>query len=570
MASSTLTSQDWRERAGVTFTPTNRPVVGYDGMVASTHKLASAAGAEVMAAGGNAIDGVVATLFTLTVVEPMMVGIYGAGFFNIRLADGTRIAIDNYAQAPLQASMDMFEAVSDDWPNYMRARGDLNQTGVLSSGVPGSLLAWCSAVSDYGALSLPEVIGPAIRLAENGYRVSARHRRLVEEHAELLMQFSSTAAIFLPGGELPKVGDLVVQRDFAATLKRIAIEGSDYLYGGELGREIVSYSRSNGGVLSMDDLLGYRIRRSDPIMGNYRGCEITGPQPASAGGLHLIELLNILALRDIRGMGFGRTASLHLMAEALQLVFASRNLYLSDPEFKEIPFDRLLSEFHAREQMSRILPNAVMPDLPAPNVVESAHTVHATAADGDGNVVAATQTLNNGWGSKVVVPGTGVLLDDTMANFDPHPNQPNSVEPGKRVASSMSPIIAYRNGRPIFALGSVGGMRIWPSAAQTIVNIIDHGMTPQEAIEAPRMWTQGQEVELEDDFGTKTADALGKVGHDVVMSQHVGGGMNMIEFCDDSSMVGATCWRSDSGAAAVSRGVAREGVGFSSAATKRN
>lgn len=563
MPTGAITSQRWREKTPVTFTPENRPVVGYDGVVASTHTLGSAAGAEIIAGGGNAIDAAVSTLFALSVVEPMKMGIYGAGFMNIRLADGRRIVIDNYSQAPAAATSDMFTPVSDEWPNYMRARGDLNQTGVLASGVPGALKAWCELQSEFGKLSLAEVMAPAISLAETGFRASAHHCMFVEDNSDALRNFSASASIFMPGDAVPTPGDLVVQRELASTLKRIASDGPGYLYGGELGQEIVGYSQSNGGIITMADLIGYQVRRSDPIVGTYRGYTLTGPTPSAAGGLHLVEFLNVMQLRDIGGMGFGRSATLHLMAEAMQLVFADRNRYLTDPEFAEIPFDRLLSDFHARELMSQILPNTVMPQLPTPKLAESDNTSHVTTADREGNIVAATQTINHIFGSKVVVPGTGVLLDNTMANFDPHPNQANSVEPMKRVASSMAPVIAYKGSRPAFALGLPGGIRIWTSVAQAIMNIVDHGMTAQEAVEAPRMFTQGQEVELEQEYGSETADALRNIGHDVTMVNNVAGGMNIIEFGDDSSLAGASCWRSDGGAVAVSRGVARDGVGLS-------
>ena len=563
MPSGTLTSQRWRESAPVTFSPENRPVVGYDGVVASTQSMGSAAGAEIMTAGGNAIDAAVATMFTLSVVEPMKMGIYGAGFMNIRLADGRRIAIDNYSQAPGAARMDMFTPISDEWPNYMRAHGDLNQTGVLASGVPGSLKAWCEIQSEFGKLSLSEVMQPAISYAENGFRATEHYCGFVASNADLLRQFSATRSIFMPGGKVPKPGDLVVQRDLASTLKRISLDGSDYLYGGELGEEIVRYSQSQGGIITIDDLRGYRTRRGKPVSGEYRGHTVTGPQPSSAGGLHLIEFLNVLALRNIGDMGFGRSSTIHLMAEAMQLVFADRNRYLADPEFQEIPFDRLLSEFHAKELMNQILPNTVMPELASPALAESDSTSHITAADREGNIVSATQTINHIFGSKVVVPGTGVLLDNTMANFDPHPNLANSVEPYKRVASSMAPVIVYRGGRPAFALGLPGGIRIWTSVAQAIVNIIDHGMTPQEAVEAPRMFTQGQEVELEEEFGSEVASSLRNIGHNVTMVKNVAGGMNIIEFGEDSTLAGSSCWRSDGGSVAVSRGKARAGVGLS-------
>ena len=563
MPAGALTSQQWRDNSPTTFNLENRPAVGYGGVVGSTHTLGSAAGAEMLAAGGNAIDAAVATMFALSVVEPMKMGIYGAGFMNIRLASGDRFVIDNYSQAPAAAKMDMFTPLSDEWPNYMRVRGDLNQTGVLASGVPGALKAWCEVQSEHGKLSLSEVMQPAIGQAEHGFRATDHHCKFVAENQDQLQLFSATSSIFMPAGRAPRTGETVVQRDLAATLKRIAIEGADYLYRGELGEEIVRYSQSHGGILTMDDLQGYETRTSKPVEGRYRGYTITGPPPASAGGIHLIEYLNVLSLRDIQVMGFGRSATIHLMAEAMKLVFADRNRYLSDPEFVEIPTDRLLSEFHAKELMSQILPNAVMPQLATPAFAESDSTSHVTTADGEGNIVSATQTINHIFGSKVVVPGTGVLLDNTMSNFDPHPNVANSIEPMKRVASSMAPVIVYRGSRPSFALGLPGGLRIWTSVAQAIVNIVDHGMTPQEAVEAPRMFTQGQAVELEREFTSTVSTALTSIGHEVEMVANVAGGMNIIEFGEDGSLAGSSCWRSDGGVVTVNRGSARPGVGLS-------
>ncbi len=563
MPTGEITSQPWRSNSSVSFTPQNRPVVGYDAVVASTHTLGSAAGAEIAAAGGNAIDAAIATLFALGVVEPMKMGIYGAGFFNIRLAHGRRIAVDNYSQAPAAATMDMFTPVAEDWPDYMLAEGDLNQTGVLASGVPGALKAWCELQAEFGELTLSEVMQPAIRLAESGFRATEHHCMFVTEHAEAMRRFSATASVFLPGDEVPHPGDLVVQRDLAQTLSRIAAEGANYLYNGELGETIVRYSQQQGGIITMDDLRNYRLRRCEPITGTYRGYTVTGPPPASAGGVHLVEMLNVLSLRDIGGMGFGNSPTVHLMAEAMQLVFADRNRYLSDPDFVEIPIDRLLSDFHARELMSQIRSSEVLPRLATPALAESQSTSHVTTADRAGNVVSTTQTINHIFGSKVMVPGTGVMLDNTMANFDPHPNLANSVEPHKRVASSMAPVIVYRNNRPAFALGLPGGIRIWPSVVQAIVNIIDHGMTAQEVVEAPRMFTQGQEVELEREFGDELATSLRNIGHDVTMVNNVAGGMNIIEFGDDSSLAGSACWRSDGGALAVSRGTARRGTRLS-------
>ncbi len=563
MPSDSLITQKWRANSATDFHPEKRPVVGYDGVVASTHSLGSVAGAEMLAAGGNAIDAAVATLFTLSVVEPMKMGIYGAGFINIRLSDGAQVAIDNYSQAPGAASPEMFEPMSDRWPHYMRARGDLNRTGVLASAVPGSLKAWCEVLAEFGTMDLSDVMQPAIRYAEHGFRASRYYCDLVRESAEQLGRYSESRRIFMPDGDVPDEGDLITQRELAETLRRIAVEGSDHLYAGDLGDRIVEYSQQNGGILTKDDLRSYRTRRSVPIIGSYRGYEIAGPPPPSAGGVHVVELLNVLELENIADLGFGEPRTLHLLAEAMQLVFESRNRYLGDPKFREMPLDRLTSDFHAEELRSRILPDISMPTLPPPSFAESRSTSHVSAADADGNVVSATQTINLIFGSKVVVPGTGVILDNTMANFDPHPFMANSIEPFKRVASSMAPVIVSKDGQPSFALGLPGGVRIWPTVVQGIMNVVDHGMTPQEAVEAPRMWTQGQEVELEEGFNDLAAEGLRDRGHEVAIVKNVAGGMCMLAFNDNGTISGTTCWRSDGGALAAGGGKARSGITLS-------
>ncbi len=564
MLSHDLTTQRWRNASPASFKLHKRPVVGYDGVVASTHSLGSSAGAEMLAAGGNAIDAAIATLFTLAVVEPAKVGIFGAGFFNLRLADGRAIAIDNYSQAPGAASPTMFTPVANRWPHYMRVRGDQNRVGALAAGVPGALKAWCEVLDQFGTMTLADVMQPAIRYAENGFRASKHLCNLVDENAQLIRSFSETRRIFMPSGEAPRIGERIVQRDLAQTLKRIAEEGSEHLYDGELGERIVQYSQANNGILTMDDLRAYRIRQSEPVVGSYRGYEIAGPPPPAAGGVHLIELLHILEMEDIRRKGFGCTETLHFMAEAMQLAFESRNRYLGDPHFREIPTDRLLSKFHAEDQLSRILMDTAMNPLPSPAFSDTHGTSHVTCLDRSGNLAASTQTINLSFGSKSIVPGTGVMLDNTMANFDPHPHTANSIQPFKRVASSMAPVIVSKHGRPAFALGLPGGMRIWPTVAQGIINIIDHQMTPQEAVEAPRIWTQGQEVELEQGLGDDAAGALRRLGHDVQIVNKIAGSMCLVALNEDSTFTGSTCWRSDSGAVAVGGGNASPGITLSS------
>jgi gamma-glutamyltranspeptidase/glutathione hydrolase len=532
-------------------------------MVVTNHPLGSAAGAEMLAAGGNAVDAAVGALFGLTVVEPMMVGIFGAGMTHLRLADSRHLVIDNYTTAPAAARPDMYRPVSDTWPDYLRAEGDVNLVGLLSVGVPGTLKAWAEAVARFGRLDLETVMQPAIRHAERGFRATPYLVEAVRETAPDLARFPETARTFLPGGAPIKPGDPIVMPEYAATLRHIAGKGPGVLYGGDLGATVADYMRRGGGIITRDDLARYETIERQPVRGRYRGFEITGAPPPTAGGLHLIEMLNILEGFDPRGLGFGSAEYFHLIAEVLKIGFADRNACTGDPAFVDIPVARLLSREHAAARRAQIRLDRAGEYGAAPAVpAGSAHTTHVTTADADGNVVAMTQTINNLFGSKATVPGTGMLLNNTMALFDPHPGTPASVAPGKRVTSSMAPTIVLRDGKPAWALGLPGGVRIFTSVLQAVVNLIDHGMTLQEAVEAPRIWSQGQELEMEQDIPVAVRDAVAARGHRVVAVGGVAGGMNAVGFAPDGMLEGAACWRADGTPIGVSGGLARPGSRF--------
>jgi gamma-glutamyltranspeptidase/glutathione hydrolase len=347
--------------------------------------------------------------------------------------------------------------------------------------------------------------------------------------------------------------------EYAATLRLIAAKGPGVLYGGDLGAAVAEYMRRDGGIITLDDLARYETIEREPIRGRYRGFEITGAPPPTAGGLHLVEMLNVLEGCDPRGLGFGTAAYFHLIAEVLKIGFADRNACTGDPAFVDIPVERLLSKGHAAARRAQIRPDRAGDYGAAPDVAAgSAHTTHVTTADADGNVVAMTQTINNLFGAKATVPGTGMLLNNTMALFDPHPGTPASVAPGKRVTSSMAPTLVLRDGRPAWALGLPGGVRIFTSVFQAVVNLIDHGMTLQEAVEAPRIWSQGQELEMEQEIPTAVRDAVAARGHRVVAVPAVGGGMNAVAFAADGTLEGAACWRADGTPIGVSGGLATE------------
>ena len=557
----------WRERAGSPFVPLKRAAAGSRGMVSSNHPMASAAGAEILSMGGNAVDAAVATAFALTVVEPMMVGIFGAGMVNYHDASsGESITIDNYAVAPAAATDRMYEPVSNTWPDYLEAAGRKNRLGYLAVGVPGNLKCWCHLVEKYGRLDLDTVIQPAIPYADRGFPASAYLVKIIADNQEDLARFPATKEVFLPNGEPPAVGQTILRRDYAHTLRRIAENGADELYGGELGRTVAEDMRTNGGIITLEDLRGYELKYRQPVRGNYRGRDIVAVGPTSSGGVHIVQALNILEGFDVGAMGFGAGQSAHILAEVLKIAFADRFEYLGDPDFVEVPVEWLTSKSYADRRRAEIDLDRARPYAPGEVTAvlgESNNTTHFTVADGDGNVVSMTQTIHEAFGSKVTVPGTGMLLNNNMYIFDPHPGTANSIAPGKRMLSSMSPTVVLQDGRPLFALGAPGGARIFASVLQAIVNVIDHGMTLQEAVEAPRIWTQGQQVEVEEGVSAATGEALAAKGHDVSVVARVAGGMNGVMFDHAAGLIqGAACWRADGAPVGISGGPARQDVDY--------
>jgi len=551
----------WRARAGTRFETEKRPVHAARGLVVTNHPLASAAGAEMLAAGGNAIDAAVAALFALTVVEPMMVGVFGAGHAHLLLAGGPHTVLDGYTTAPAATRPDMYRPLSDTWPDYMEAEGRDNSVGLRSVGVPGTLAAWGEMLARFGTLPLDVTMAPAIRHAERGFRITGYLGECLAEAAADLARFPATARVYLPGGVPLRRGDLLVQPDYAATLRTIAAGGPPALYGGALGAQVGEHMAREGGLLTLDDLRAYRTVERAPVRGTYRGFEVAGCPPPTGGGIHLLQILNLLEAYDVAGLGFGTVDGVHLLAEAFKIAFADRAAATGDPAFVDVPVARLIAKEYAAARRGDIDP--VKAGAPAAGVdAGSPHTTHVTVADGDGNVVAATQTINSLFGSRAMVPGTGMLLNNTMALFDPHPGRPMSVAPGKRMTSSMAPTIVRRDGRPVLALGLPGGVRIFASVLQAIVNVIDHGMSLQEAVEAPRVWTQGQELEVEAAIGDEVRAGLAARGHHVVPVAHVAGGMAAIAFEADGTLTGASCWRADGTPVGLGGGDARAGIRF--------
>ena len=632
------------------FTPfacEKRPAVGSRAMVVTNHPLASAAGAEVMLGGGNAVDAAVASLFALTVVEPMMVGVLGGGIAHIRLADGRHVVLDALATAPAAAHATMYETVSDELPRYRDTAGRANAVGPLAVAVPGALAGWCRALDDFGALSVADVTAPAVRLAERGFPATPYLADCVADLAPDLARDPGLAALFLPGGDPLRAGHRVVQPEYAETLRAIAREGAGALYRGPLGDALIETMAGTGGLVRREDLDAYRVVEREPIRGTYRGFEILGPPPPASSGVHVVQMLNLLEGFDVRGLGFGSPQTVHLLAEVMKIAFADRAVATADPAFVDVPVERLIDKRYADERRRLIDPartrrwepgvsaadsESAPPDpagcdalserggdrgepswrppcaeprgreepalhgedlrrfrtraeprgreepggvqarpasgdrhpMPGASGGESPSTTHVTVADAEGNVVATTQTINGLFGACVQIPGTGMIANNYMFNFDPHPGRALSVAPGKRVFTSMAPMMVRRDGRLIHALGLPGGLRIFPCAMQALSNLLDHGMTLQEAVEAPRIWTEGGIVELEPAFPDAVRDGLERRGHEVARLQRIGGGMNAIEFGEDGALTGAACWRADGTPVAIAGGLARAGVRFSS------
>jgi gamma-glutamyltranspeptidase/glutathione hydrolase len=549
------------------FTTSKHEVVASRGVVASNHPMASAAGIEMLTRGGNAVDAAVATVFALTVVEPMMVTPFGAGFFLIRDGRTGQIgAIDNYATVPAAATADMFEPVPDSL-DYETV-GKENDIGYRAIATGGNLKGWGHAAATYGRLPWAELLQPAIRFAAAGFPASEYLVRLIQASEAALRRFPASAEVFLPGDQPPPIGRTIVRADYARTLRLIAEEGPETMYTGSLARTIVEDMRRNGGLISSDDLAGYRVFERTPVRGAYRGHEVVSMAPVSSGGTHIVQVLNLLEEFPIGrgGLTFGTPAYVHLFAEALKIAFADRRRYMADPERVHVPVDRLTAKDYAALRRREIDPtragDPTHGELEAVSGFlggEGANTTHLTVIDDEGTIVAATQTAQSAFGAKVTVPGTGMIMNNCMLLMDPIPGRTNSIEGGKRILSSMSPTIVLRDGRPLMALGTPGGKRIFAAVAQAILNVIDFRMTLQEAVEAPRAWTQGAELELEETFPDLDAlqAALERLGHRTTVVPKVAGGMNGVLVDERGLLHGAACWRADGAPIGISGGPAR-------------
>ena len=555
-------TDDWRDRTGTVFQCLKQPAHGSRGMVVSNHPLASAAGAEMLAAGGNAIDAAIATLFTLTVVEPMMVGIIGGGMAHIRTADGCHRFIDGQSTVPLSVRPDTYRSKPGSPHDVFDTVGDENLVGPKAVATPGSLKAWCETLRRFGTMSLADVMQPAIKHASRGFLATPYLHECIADGAKDMLKDKPISAIFLPDGEPLKAGERVVQSEYGQTLSTIATHGESALYEGPLGDILVDYMKAHGGFIGKQDLAACKTIERLPVRADYRDWEILGPPPPAASGVHIAQMLNILEGYDIARSAFGTAETIHLLAEVLKIAFADRAAASGDPDYIDVPVERLTSKAYAVERRRAIDAGRAQRWGAGVTQLEGAHTTHVTAADCFGNVVATTQTINNLFGAKILIPGLGTIPNNYMNLFDPRPGHALSVEPGKRVTTSMSPMMALFDGKVVYALGLPGGKRIFPSAMQALINLIDHGMSLQEAVEAPRIWTEGNALEVEPAIPESVRSKLQAMGHTVAEMATVGGGMNAIQFHDDGTLSGAACWRADGTPIGIGGGLAAAGVRF--------
>jgi gamma-glutamyltranspeptidase / glutathione hydrolase len=505
------------------------PVRARHGMVASTERIASQIGVDVMKRGGNAVDAAVAVAFALAVVYPSAGNLGGGGFMMIRRSDGTATAIDYRETAPAAATRDMYVG-----PDGELLKGESSSIlGYRASGVPGTVAGMAFALKKYGSgkLTWSELIEPARRLAVDGFVVTHRTEKRLEDYQAILSRFADSRRVFLREGKLYREGEILRQPELAATLGRLQKKGPREFYEGKTARLIAEDMQHNGGLITRQDLRDYTPKERVPLRGSYRGYGIISMPPPSSGGAVLIEMLNILEGFDLQKLHPFSSEYYHLLVEAMRRAYADRAKYMGDTDFSSIPIEGLIEKAYAQRQRSTINPQRASSSSEIgagkPTGYESTETTHFTIVDAAGNAVSNTYTLNLWFGSGVVAKGTGVLLNNEMDDFASKPGEPNSygaiqsernaVAPQKRPLSSMTPTFVLRpDGTLYFAIGAKGGTTITNTVLQIISNVIDHGMNMQEAIDSPHIHHQWLPDEILDEplgLSADTRRALEARGH---------------------------------------------------------
>ena len=510
------------------------PVVGRHGMVATEQELASNIGLNVLKAGGNAVDAAVAIGFALAVALPNAGNVGGGGFMMVYDAKTTKaVAVDFREMAPAAASRNMYvdaatSKVIDGKSLYTH----------YAIGVPGTVAGLTHALQKWGSMPLARVMQPSIDLADKGYPVSETLAKVLRQETRNMGKWDATKAIFWKNGAPMKPGDLLVQKDLAHSLRLIARDGAKAFYEGEIAHKIAADMAKNGNAMTLQDLRNYKVVEREPVRGTYRGYEVVTMPPPSSGGAHLVQILNIMERWPIRDWGHNSAQTVHHMAEAMKLAYADRSEYLGDPDFVKIPLAGLTSKKYADELAAQISPDRarsakeIKPGKP--QSYESNQTTHFSVVDKAGNMVAVTYTLNTNFGSGIVAPGTGIMLNNEMDDFSAKPGVPNAygliggdanaVAAGKRPLLSMTPTFVLKDGKPWLATGSPGGARIITTVLQQIVNGIDFGMNPAEAASQLRFhhqWTP-DELRVEKGFPVDTLNLLRQKGQNVVVKASMG------------------------------------------------
>jgi gamma-glutamyltranspeptidase/glutathione hydrolase len=499
---------------------------GSHGAVATVDRIASQAGIDAMRKGGNAVDAAVAAALTLGVVNGYNSGIGGGCFIVIRQASGEVLCIDGRETAPAAASRDMF--LRDGKPDPAAS-----QSGALASGTPGELAALALAIESAGKTPLKEHLLAAAKIADDGFVIDKRYADSLSENQGEFKHFPSSAAVYLkPGGAPRREGEIFRQPDLARTYRAIAASGNGWFYGGPFAESVEKWMQDNHGLMTASDLKNYRAVFRPPISTDYRGYKVISFPPPSSGGVHLLEILNMLETRQFSDPHFTELDRIHFTAEAMKLAFADRAYWLGDPDFVNVPRG-LISKDYARTLAERINMAHIIAvsshGTPADTEPFSRHTTHLSTVDAEGNWVALTATINTHFGSKVVVPGTGVVLNNEMDDFSAQPGasnyfgliggEANAIAPGKRPLSSMSPTIVLKDGKPILSVGAAGGPTIITQTLGVIADVLDLGMDAQTAINQPRFHNQWKPdvLTIEQTMNPSLIADLEKRGH--VISQ---------------------------------------------------
>jgi gamma-glutamyltranspeptidase/glutathione hydrolase len=496
------------------------------GMVVTAQHLASDVGAAILRRGGNAVDAAVAVGYALAVTHPCCGNLGGGGFMTIHLADGRNTFINFREKAPLAARADMFLDAQGN-PD-----GEKSLTGYLAAGVPGTVLGLETARREYGTLPRSILMAASIRLAQRGFVLTRGDVDVLDAGAAEFRRQPNVAAVFLHQRAPFKPGERLIQKNLAATLRLISEGGTQAFYQGPIAEAVATASRAAGGLLTKQDFASYGVTESAPISCRYRGYTVLSAPPPSSGGVILCEMLQVLEAYPIKKLGFHSSDSVHLMTEAMRSAYRDRNTYLGDPAFIDNPTAWLLSAAHAEAIRARIeadhaTPSTTLGEDAAPD--EKATTTHYSVVDRRGNAVSVTYTINDDFGAKVIAGDTGFLLNDEMDDFTAKPGAPNqfglvqgkanAIAPGKRPLSSMTPTIVLKDDKPLLVVGSPGGSRITTTVLEITVNVIDHGMTLQEAVDAPRIHHQWIPDTLAGEpfaFSADTAKSLTQMGYHVV------------------------------------------------------